>query len=350
MFKTIEWKNNCVRLIDQIRLPEKEVYVDCRNYEEVAQAIEKMIVRGAPAIGVTAAFGVALGAIKSKANNIESFKAEFDKICTRLSLTRPTAVNLFWAIKRMEEVFNRNKNKSIDDLKKLLLKEAKEIYKEDIQINKSIGMFGKRLINDGDIVLTHCNAGALATAGFGTALGVIRASVRDGKKLTVFAGETRPFLQGARLTTWELLKDRIPVTLICDNMVGYFMKKGEISKVIVGADRIALNGDVANKIGTYNIAVLAKEHNIPFYVAAPISTIDPRIKNGSSIPIEERKPSEVTTIRGNSIAPKEVKAKNPAFDITSNHYITGIITEKGILRKPFSLSIKRILKKSHYER
>ncbi|OGL44934.1 MAG: S-methyl-5-thioribose-1-phosphate isomerase [Candidatus Schekmanbacteria bacterium RBG_16_38_11] len=344
MFRTIQWRNNCVRLLDQIQLPGKEVYVDCRNYEEVAQAIEKMIVRGAPAIGVTAAFGVALGAIKAGAKNLEDFKKEFNKICIRLSLTRPTAVNLFWAINKMREVVMQNKHKSIDTIKRELLKEAKKIYREDIYINQSIGGFGNRVIKYGDTVLTHCNAGALATAGFGTALGVIRASVKDGKKIKVFANETRPFLQGARLTAWELLKDKIPVTLICDNMAGYFMKRGEISKVIVGADRIAANGDVANKIGTYSVAVLAKENNIPFYVAAPISTIDSEIKDGSSIPIEKRKPSEVTTIAGKSIAPRNVNVENPAFDVTPNRYISGIITEKGILRKPYTVTIKRLLK------
>ena len=343
MFKTVEWKNNFVRLIDQIRLPDKEVYVDCRNYEEVAQAIEKMIVRGAPAIGVTAAFGIALGAVKSKADTIGKFKAEFDKICYRLSITRPTAVNLFWAIDRMKEVFIKNSKCPPDEIKRLLLKEAKTVCEEDIKINKLIGMHGSKLINNGDTVLTHCNAGALATAGFGTALGVIRASVNDGKKIAVIADETRPFLQGARLTAWELLKDKIPVTLICDNMAGYFMSKGEISKVIVGADRIASNGDVANKIGTYTVAVLAKEHNIPFYVAAPISTIDPKMKNGKFIPIEERNPLEITTIKGKPIAPQKVRVKNPAFDVTPNCYISAIITEKGILRKPYSESIKKVL-------
>ena len=341
-FKTIEWKGDAVVLIDQTRLPNEEVYIECRDHISVAKAIKDLKVRGAPAIGVTAAMGVALGAKGIETDDRKEFVAELKGICNVLSKTRPTAVNLFWAIDRMMTVAKSYKGVDMDGLKELLEEEALAIYEDDICINHQIGVHGKVFIKDNDTILTHCNAGALATAGFGTALGVIRAAWEKNKSIRVFADETRPFLQGARLTAWELMKDKIPVTLITDNMAGYFMKKGTIDLVIVGADRIAANGDVANKIGTYTVAVLAKEHGIPFYVAAPLSTLDLTLKNGEEIPIEERDEREVTQIGGVTIAPKNVKVLNPAFDVTPNTLITAIITEKGVITKPFLGSLKKL--------
>ena len=343
MFKTVEYKDGKVRLIDQTRLPLEEVYVECDNYQDVARAIKIMQVRGAPAIGVTAAMGVALGAKGIITKDFAEFYKEFVKICDYLAGTRPTAVNLFWAIERMKSVTDRNRNKPVDYIKDVLEKEAVKIREEDISINRTMGNYGQELIDDGDTILTHCNAGALATAGeYGTALGVIKVAHEKGKRIKVYADETRPFLQGARLTAWELVKEGIPARLITDNMAGYFMGKGEIDKVIVGADRIAANGDTANKIGTYSLSILAKEHNIPFYVAAPLSTIDIKIPDGSKIPIEERNSQEVTHLNSKRIAPEGVEVVNPAFDVTPHKYISAIITEKGIIKPPFLDSIKNL--------
>lgn len=339
-------------MIDQRKLPDEEAYVTCSTYEDVADAIKKMVIRGAPAIGVAAAMGVALGGLSIKTDNSDEFCKKIDKICDYLFKTRPTAVNLSWALERMKRVLRENVGAvrlPADDLlegepplQKILVEEAQKIYDEDIETNKQIGKNGESLLQNGDRVLTHCNAGALATAGYGTALGVLYTAAEKGKKLSVYANETRPFLQGARLTAWELKKNNIPVTLITDNMAGWIMKKGEISKVIVGADRIAANGDVANKIGTYSVAILANKHNIPFYVAAPVSTIDLNIKTGDDIPIEERSEEEVTHIKGKRIAPAGIKVKNPAFDVTPHNLVTAIITEKGIIEKPFGKNLKRL--------
>ena len=341
-FKTIEWKDDRVLMIDQRRLPSEEVYFECLTFEEVAWAIKNMVIRGAPAIGVASAMGIALGAIKSKRKGKLEFLAELKEIATIISKTRPTAVNLFWAVSRMMELVEKNKNSDIDSIKVGLVEEAKKIHEEDVEICKRIGRVGNQLINDGAVVLTHCNAGALATAGYGTALGVIRAAVEDGKNISVIATETRPFLQGARLTTWELDKDGIPVTLITDSMAGYVMSKGMVDVVMVGADRIASNGDIANKIGTYSLSVLAKFHRIPFYVAAPISTIDYNCSSGGLIPIEERDIREVTYILGNKVVP-EIKVLNPAFDITPNENVNSIITEKGIAGAPFNETLKMLI-------
>lgn len=339
MFKTVEWNKGAVRLIDQTKLPLEEVYVDCLDYESVAEAIKNMVVRGAPAIGVTAALGIALGIKQINTDNFDKFWREMEIICNVFAKTRPTAVNLFWAIKKMKQIALENKEKEVDLLKKILEEEAVKIAEDDVETNKLIGKFGKELIKDGNTILTHCNAGALATAGYGTALGVIRAAFEEGKKIKVFVDETRPLLQGARLTAWELNKDGIPVTLITDNMAGYFMKKGLIDLVIVGADRIARNGDTANKIGTYSVAVLAKEHQIPFYVAAPITTLDVSIASGEHIPIEGRNSTEVTSIGGKKITVSGIEVLNPAFDITPHEFITAIITERGIIKAPFSHNV-----------
>jgi methylthioribose-1-phosphate isomerase len=337
--KTIEWLGDSVCLIDQRKLPLKKIYVKCKNYQQVAEAIRSMQIRGAPAIGVAAAFGIALGGIKAKTENKEKFFAEIKIISKVIAETRPTAVNLFWAVKRMNDFITKYSDHPVSFLKKGLVAEAIRVYNEDIAINKKMGQFGASLIKNNDTILTHCNAGALATAGYGTALGVIRKAHSEGKKIKVFVDETRPFLQGARLTSWELKEEGIPHVLITDNMAGYFMSKGMIDKVIVGADRIAANGDTANKIGTYSVAILAKEHKIPFYVAAPLSTIDVAIPDGSHIPIEERNSREVTHIMGKQISANGIDILNPAFDVTPHKYITAIITEKGILRPPFKRSI-----------
>jgi methylthioribose-1-phosphate isomerase len=348
MFKTIEWTEDGVRIIDQTRLPAEEVYRTCRDYREVAEAIRAMVIRGAPAIGVAAAMGIALGVKDSAATTVAELRAEFETIADTISKTRPTAVNLFWAVKRMREVFEKTLAAQASETDKLaaararLVEEAQRILAEDIAVNQAIGRHGAALLPEAGTVLTHCNAGALATGGYGTALGVIRAAVAAGKKIKVFADETRPFLQGARLTAWELAKDNIPVTLITDNMPGHFMQRGGIQAVIVGADRIAANGDVANKIGTYTLAVLAKENAIPFYVAAPLSTIDLNTSSGDEIPIEERSPREVTHWAGVPTAPANVEARHPAFDVTPHRYVTAIITERGLARAPYTASLKAL--------
>lgn len=343
---TLKWQDDRLYLLDQTKLPIEHVDIECNTYEEVADAIRYMKVRGAPAIGVTAAYGIVLGAMEYMGDSDEAFLTHMDRVSRVLADTRPTAVNLFWAIERMMLVVHDNRDKSLDEVKNLLLDEAHKIMEEDIESNKNMGKFGQELLKDGDVILTHCNAGALATAGYGTALGVIRAAVDAGKDIKVYADETRPYLQGARLTAWELMEDDIPVTLITDNMAGYFMQKGAITGVIVGADRIAANGDVANKIGTYSVAVLANENKIPFYVAAPTSTFDLTLESGDRIPIEERDQKEVTHIQGRRIAPYNVKVKNPAFDVTPNRYVRAIITEKGVAYPPYDESLAKLLAKN----
>jgi methylthioribose-1-phosphate isomerase len=339
MIETIQWTDNGVVMIDQTRLPLVEEYVTCRDYHQVADAIRTMIIRGAPAIGVAAAMGVAIGVAQADAARLDE---EFEAICREIGGTRPTAVNLFWGIERMRLLFQSLRHLPIDELRARMIEEAKLVREEDIEINRAIGRHGAPLVPDGRTVLTHCNAGALATAGYGTALGVIRGAIEAGKKIDVFADETRPFLQGARLTIWELQHDGIPATLITDNMAGHFLHSGRIGCVIVGADRIAANGDVANKIGTYGVAVIAKENTIPFYVAAPISTLDLNIPDGSHIPIEERAAHEVTQVQGVQLAPHGTPARHPAFDVTPNRYVTAIITEKGVARAPYTESLRAL--------
>jgi methylthioribose-1-phosphate isomerase len=334
MVETIEWTSDGVVMIDQTRLPRETVFVTCRTYLEVADAIKTMIIRGAPAIGVAAAMGVAIG--------VERSDDDFELICSTLAATRPTAVNLFWGIERMRRLHASLAGQDKASVTAAMITEAKRVKDEDVAICMAIGAHGASLVPDGKTVLTHCNAGALATAGYGTALGVIRAAVAAGKKIDVFADETRPFLQGARLTAWELQEDGIPTTLITDNMAGHFLKSGRIGCVVVGADRIAGNGDVANKIGTYSVAVLAKENGVPFYVAAPISTLDLTLADGSLIPIEERSSKEVTEVYGVPVAPEGIAVLNPAFDVTPNRYVAGIITEKGVAYPPFTESLKRL--------
>ena len=331
MVPTVQWHEGAVRLLDQSRLPETVVFLDCRDVESVAVAIRELKVRGAPAIGVTAAMGVALGAQAISATEYDPFAKELLVICERLAATRPTAVNLFWAIERMKQTLSALRAEPVAAIKAALMKESQVILEEDIALCKAMGRHGAGLIQQGQTILTHCNAGALATAGYGTALGVIRAAWEQGKQIHVIADETRPVLQGARLTAWELMQDQIPVTLITDNMAGSLMRQGKIDLCIVGADRIAANGDVANKIGTYSVAVLAKAHGIPFYVAAPYSTIDLQTKSGAEIPIEQRNVQEVTTIHGSHpVAPVGVSVYNPAFDVTPAELISGIITERGV--------------------
>ena len=348
-FYTIKLRDDdVVEMIDQRKLPAEVVYVKLKTYVEIYDAVKDMIIRGAPAIGVSAAFGLYLGAKSlldsSEAKDYESFKEKFFKICDFMFSARPTAVNLGWAIERIKSLVIKDKGKTVTSIVQDIKTESLKIYYEDIEINKNMGRYGAALLKDGDTVLTHCNAGALATAGYGTALGVIRAAVSENKRISVIADETRPFLQGARLTTWELMEDNIPVTLIADNSAGLLMRKGNINAVIVGADRIASNGDTANKIGTYQVAVLAKENNIPFYVAAPLSTIDLGIESGSLIPIEERSEEEVVSLFGKRIAPQGVKVLNYAFDVTPAEYISGIITEKGILYPDYKKSINEVFK------
>ncbi len=342
MLPTIKWDKDKVIMIDQRKLPDEESYVEAKDYSQVAEAIEKMIIRGAPAIGVVAAYGIALGVLEVQER--EDIAEKFLQVCERLEKTRPTARNLFWAVERMKHIFERSRNLPFPQLKEKLIDEAAAIEKEDIEANRKIGDWGKELIEDGHSILTHCNAGELATAGYGTALGVIRAAFNEGKKIEVYAGETRPLLQGARLTCWELDRHNIPVTLITDNMAGFLMQKGKVSLVITGADRIARNGDAANKIGTYTLAVLAKEHGLPFYIAAPLNTIDFSLSDGQKIPIEERSPEEVREIKGRCITLPQVKVMNPAFDVTPASYISAIITEKGIARSPFEKSLEGLEK------
>lgn len=344
MIPTLAWTPEGVRFIDQTKLPLVESYILATTYEQVADIIVTMVVRGAPAIGVSAAYGIALGAQQTRVKTSKEFAPEFEKICARLAGTRPTAVNLFWAIDRMKRLFASllAVNASMDEAQQTLLAEANAMYDEDIAACKTMGAFGGALLPDDGGVLTHCNAGALATCGYGTALGVIRSAVEQGKHIHVYADETRPFLQGARLTAWELMADGIPTTVICDNMAASLMRAGKINAVVVGADRIAANGDTANKIGTYNVAILAKEHGIPFYVAAPWSTIDTATPNGDAIPIEERSPVEVTHHGGKQLTPYGVGICNPAFDVTPAKYITSIITERGVLRAPYAESLREM--------
>ena len=342
MIQTLEWTEHGVRFLDQTKLPAEETYVNCTTYQEVADVIRNMVVRGAPAIGVAAALGIALGVKNSKAETAGDLKREFEVICDVIGKTRPTAVNLFWAIKRMQQKFETLRVRPVEQIKQALIEEVKRMHAEDIAINQAMGRHGATLMPASGSVLTHCNAGALATAGYGTALGVIRAAVEAGRKIHVYADETRPFLQGSRLTAWELTKDNIPTTVISDNMAGAMMRQGKIAAVIVGADRIAANGDVANKIGTYTVAVLAKEHSIPFYVAAPISTVDLETPDGDKIPIEQRNPSEVTHLAGKLLTPAGVRVENPAFDVTPAGYVTAIITERGIARAPYEQSLARL--------
>jgi methylthioribose-1-phosphate isomerase len=342
MIQTLEWTDKGVRFIDQTKLPMEETYVNCTTYDQVADVIRDMVVRGAPAIGVAAAMGIALGMQNSKAENTGDLKRDFDRICDVIGKTRPTAVNLFWAIRRMQEKFETLRVRPIPQIKQSLIEEAKRMHAEDIAANRAMGLHGATLMPATGGVLTHCNAGALATCGYGTALGVIRAAFEQGKKIQVYADETRPFLQGSRLTAWELMKDGIPTTVISDNMSGAMMRQGKIQAIVVGADRIAANGDVANKIGTYTVAVLAKEHGIPFYVAAPISTVDLETPDGSKIPIEQRNPREVTHIAGKQMVPDGVSIENPAFDVTPAKYVTAIVTERGIARAPYEESLKKL--------
>lgn len=339
MIETIRWTDEGVVMIDQRKLPREETYVTCRNYREVAEAIRTMVIRGAPAIGVAAAMGVALGMLEADSGDPD---AAFDEIARTLAATRPTAVNLFWALERMRAVYRQVRGQPLELVRRRLIEEAERVRQEDIEINRAIGRNGAPLVPDGKVVLTHCNAGALATAGYGTALGVIRAAVEAGKRIEVFACETRPFLQGARLTAWELVRDGIPTTLITDNMAGHFLKSGRIGCVIVGADRIAANGDVANKIGTYGLAVLARENGVPFYVAAPVSTLDLSLASGDEIPIEQRPAEEVTHVFGVRVAAEGVRVENPAFDVTPHQYVTAIITERGVARAPYGESLRRL--------
>lgn len=337
--QTLEWTDRGVRFLDQTKLPTEETYVNCTTYQEVADVIRNMVVRGAPAIGVAAGLGIALGVKNSKAETVGDLKKDLDQICDVIGKTRPTAVNLFWAIRRMRQKFESLRIRPVPQIKQAIIEEGQRMHAEDIAINQAMGRHGAALMPASGAVLTHCNAGALATAGYGTALGVIRAAVEQGKKIHVYADETRPFLQGSRLTAWELIKDGIPTTVISDNMSGAIMRQGKIGAVIVGADRIAANGDVANKIGTYTVAVLAKEHNIPFYVAAPISTVDLETPDGTKIPIEQRNPAEVTHIAGKAITPDGVQIENPAFDVTPAKLVTAIVTERGVAKAPYQQSL-----------
>jgi methylthioribose-1-phosphate isomerase len=342
-FKTIEWRGNRVRILDQRRLPQEVRYLDCKEASEVAKAIRSMAIRGAPAIGVAAALGIALGAKKIQAKGPEAFRKAVGKVCEEMAKTRPTAINLFWAIDRMKGILEGSASLDIEEMRTRLEEEASRILEEDVEINRRIGENGKGLIHEGDRVLTHCNAGALATAGHGTALGVIQSAWEEGKRFHVFVDETRPLFQGARLTAWELSQEKIPFTLLTDSMAGWLMKNGEVSLVLVGADRICRNGDTANKIGTYSLAVLAHYHKIPFYVAAPTSTLDSSLSCGVDVPIEERSPEEVTHPGGKRVAPRGARVRNPSFDVTPHSLIRAIITEKKVVRNPFSKELKRIV-------
>jgi methylthioribose-1-phosphate isomerase len=344
MLPTIDWKDDAVVMIDQRKLPSAEVYVTCRTAQEVARAIKSMVIRGAPAIGVAAAMGLALGMRRSRASGTKQFATEFGRLCDLMASTRPTAVNLFWAIERMKRAFAdaAQRGSSVDEIKVRLEDEARRIHDEDVESCRAMGAHGATLVPGTARILTHCNAGALATAGYGTALGVIRAAAEQGKRVAVLADETRPFLQGARLTAWELVRDGIDTTVITDNMAGAMMRQGGIDLVVVGADRIAANGDVANKIGTYAVAVLAREHDIPFYVAAPLSTVDLQTADGAGIPIEERNSREVSHIGSARLTPEGAQIRNPAFDVTPAKYVTAIVTERGIARPPYAESLKRL--------
>jgi methylthioribose-1-phosphate isomerase len=339
MVRTVEWRNGAVVMIDQRLLPTQQVYRVCRDYRKVAAAIKDMVIRGAPAIGVAAAFGIALGMRQAR----RDLPRAFERICRTFAVTRPTAVNLFWAIDRMRRTFARVHTRTADEIRAALLREARAIHAEDIAANRALGKYGAALVPRGAQVLTHCNAGALATAGYGTALGIVRAAHEAGKRISVMATETRPFLQGARLTAWELKTDHIPATLITDSMAGHFMRTGKIACVIVGADRVAANGDVANKIGTYSLAVLAHRHRIPFYVAAPTSTVDLDCPTGERIPIEDRDPREVTHIGDRQIAPAGIAVANPAFDVTPHALVSAIVTERGVARAPYKMSLRRLV-------
>ena len=343
MLPTIDWQGDAIVMVDQRKLPAQEVYVRCRTAQEVARAIRTMVIRGAPAIGVSAAMGIALGMKRSTAKGTRQFAVEFQKACEMMAATRPTAVNLFWAIDRMKRAFaeGAQAGESPEELAARLEREARAIHDEDVASCRAMGAVGAAVLPDGARVLTHCNAGALATAGYGSALGVVRAAVEQGKRVAVIADETRPFLQGSRLTAWELLRDGIPTTVITESMAGPLMRAGDIDVVVVGADRIAANGDTANKIGTYTVAVLAHEHRIPFYVVAPLSTIDLATADGDQIPIEERDRREVTHLGPSRLTPEGAQIRNLAFDITPHRYIAGIITEKGIFEPPFAASLKR---------
>ena len=346
MIPTLAWTPQGVRFIDQTRLPLEESYVLATTYEQVAEAIVTMVVRGAPAIGVSAAYGVALGVLRTAAPTTAEFQPEFERICARLASTRPTAVNLFWAIDRMKKLYASLRGRPVAEIQGALVSEAVRVREEDIAICRAIGRNGAPLVPDHKTVLTHCNAGALATAGYGTALGVVRAAVESGKTIDVFSDETRPLLQGSRLTAWELQQDGIPCTQITDNMAGHFLKSGRIGCVVVGADRIAANGDVANKIGTYSVAVLAKENGVPFYVAAPISTLDLTLASGDGIPIEQRAAWEVTHVFGRQVAPEGIAVQNPAFDVTPARYVAAIITERGVARAPYEESLRELEERS----
>ncbi len=340
--RTIEWDDGKVKMIDQQRLPQDYVILEYGDYRGVADAIKTMKIRGAPAIGAAAAFGLALAVTQATTNSRAELLATFTRAADVLAQTRPTAVNLFWAIQRMSEVANDPSWKTAQQLRNAVVQEAQRIADEDVETNKRMGAYGAVLIQDGDNILTHCNAGALATVDYGTTLGVVRAAHEQGKRIHVWVDETRPFLQGARLTAWELLQAGIPATLITDNMAGHFMSRGKVDIVLVGADRIAANGDVANKIGTYSLAVLAKENGIPFYSVVPTSTVDLSVATGAEIPIEERAPSEVTHLRGMPIAPEGIRAANPAFDVTPHRYVTGIVTDRGIVYPPFALGLRKV--------
>ena len=344
MLPTIEWQPDAVVMIDQRKLPGQEIYVTCKTANEVARAIKTMVIRGAPAIGVAAAMGIALGMNRSKAQGTRQFAVDFNKLCDLMAGTRPTAVNLFWAIDRMKRTFGEaaRAGQSVDEIKAVLVKEANLIHDEDVASCREMGRFGAELVPSGARILTHCNAGALATAGYGTALGVIRAAAEQGKVTQVFADETRPFLQGARLTAWELVRDGVPTTVITESMAGPLMQRGGIDFIVVGADRIAANGDFANKIGTYTVAMMAAAHNVPFYVAAPLSTIDLATADGEAIPIEQRNAREVTHLGSTQLAPDGASVWNPAFDVTPHRLVAGIITEKGVARAPYTDSLKQL--------
>lgn len=341
--RTIEWRDDAVQMIDQRLLPQKYQVLVCRDHHELAQAIRDMAVRGAPAIGAAAAFGFALCAVRSQARDSEQLFAELDEAARELAATRPTAVNLFWALERMRRRAGSLRGRPVAEIAQALVAEAQAIADEDVETNRRMGRFGAELLRDGDSVLTHCNAGRLATVDYGTALGVVRAAVEQGKRIHVYADETRPRSQGARLTAWELMQDGIPVTLIADNAAGYFLRTGKIQAVLVGADRIAANGDVVNKVGTYKLAVVAKENGVPFYAVAPTSTVDMTVPDGDAVPIEERSAAEVTHVEGVCIAPEGVAVANPAFDVTPHRYVTAIVTERGIVWPPFHEGLRRIM-------